>query len=69
VNCPFDSRAKGVAEPVAVAEFSDLNQLTNDFYMYYLKRELWKWYYKAQRPTHKQPAVNEEEIAPAANNH
>jgi hypothetical protein len=42
VNGPFYSSAKGVAEPVAAATLSDLNQLGNEpYYMTYLKR--WSW--------------------------
>jgi hypothetical protein len=39
VNGTFDSRAKGVAEAVAAAALSDLNQLPNEPYMAYLKRK------------------------------
>jgi hypothetical protein len=38
VNGPFDSRVKGVAEAVAAAVLSDLNQLANEPYMANLKR-------------------------------
>ena len=44
VNGPFDSRAKGVAEAVAAAALSDLNQLANEPYMAYLKHKLGEWY-------------------------
>ncbi len=44
VNGPFISRAKGVAEAVAAAALSDLNQLANEPYMAYLKRKLGEWY-------------------------
>ena len=66
VNCPFDSRAKGVAEAVAAAALSDLNQLANEPYMAYLKRKLGGWYREAPRPARKQPAVDADEPAPAA---
>jgi hypothetical protein len=66
VNGPFDSRAKGVAEAVAAAALSDLNQLANEPYMAYLKRKLGGWYREAPRPARKQPAVDADEPAPAA---
>ena len=66
VNGPFDSRAKGVAEAVAAAALSDLNQLANEPYMAYLKRKLGEWYSEAPRPASKQPAVDADEPAPAA---
>ena len=66
VNGPFDSRAKGVAEAVAAAALSDLNQLANEPYMAYLKRKLGEWYREAPRPARKQPAVDADEPAPAA---
>ena len=69
VNGPFDSHAKGVAvlaEAVATAALSDLNQLANELYMAYLKRKLGEWYREAPRPAHKQPAVDADEPAPAA---
>jgi hypothetical protein len=66
VNGPFNSRAKGVAEAVAAAALSDLSQLANEPYMAYLKRKLGEWYRKAPRPAHKQPAVDADEPAPAA---
>jgi hypothetical protein len=68
VNAPFDSHAKGVAvlaEAVAAAALSDLNQLSNEPYMAYLKRKLGEWYGKAQRPAHEQPAVDVDKPAPA----
>jgi hypothetical protein len=66
VNGPLDSRAKSVAEAVAAAALSDLNQFTNEPYMAYLKRKLGEWYRKAPRPARKQPAVDADEPAPAA---
>ena len=42
VNCPFDSRAKGVAEAVASAALADLNKLANKIYMASLKRTAWQ---------------------------
>ena len=66
VNGPFDSRAKGVAEAVAAAALSDLNQLANEPYMAYLKRKLGEWYLEAPRPARKQPAVDADEPAPGA---
>ena len=69
VNGPFDSHAKGVAvlaEAVAAAALSDLNQLANEPYMAYLKRKLGGWYREAPRPARKQPAVDADEPAPAA---
>jgi hypothetical protein len=54
VNGPF---AKGVAEAVAAAALSDLNQLANEPYMAYLQRKLGEWYSEAPRPARKQPAV------------
>ena len=66
VNGPFDSRAKGVAEAVAAAALSDLNQLANEPYMAYLKHKLGGWYREAPRPARKQPAVDADEPAPAA---
>jgi hypothetical protein len=69
VNGPFDSHAKGVAvlaEAVAAAALSDLNQLANELYMAYLKRKLGEWYREAPRPARKQPAVDEDEPASAA---
>jgi hypothetical protein len=66
VNGPFDSRAKAVAEAVAAAELSDLNQLANEPYMAYIKRQLGGWYSEASRPACKQPAVDANEPAPAA---
>jgi hypothetical protein len=66
VNGPVDSRAKGVAEAVAAAALSDLNQLANEPYMAYLKHKLGEWYSEAPRPAHKQPAVDADEPAPAA---
>ena len=50
VNGPFNSHAKGVAvlaEAVAAAALSDLNQLANEPYMAYLKRKLGGWYREA----------------------
>ena len=64
VNGPLDSRAKGVAEAVAAAALSDLNQLANEPYMAYLKRKLGEWYSEASRPARKQPAVDADEPAP-----
>ena len=69
VNGPFDSHAQGVAvlaEAVAAAALSDLNQLVNEPYMAYLKHKLREWYRKAPRPASKQPAVDADEPAPAA---
>jgi hypothetical protein len=67
VNGPFDFRAKDVAEAVAAAALSDLNQLANEPYiMAYLKRKLGEWYHEAPRPASKQPAVDVDEPAPAA---
>jgi hypothetical protein len=62
VNSPFDSRPKGVAEALAAAALSDLNQLANEPYMAYLKRKL----EEAPRPARKQPTVDVDEPAPAA---
>ena len=67
VNGPFDSHAKGVAvlaEAVAAAALSDLNQLANELYMAYVKRKLGEWYREAPRPARKQPAVDADEPAP-----
>ena len=50
VNCPFDSRAKGVAEAVASAALADLNKLANKPYMASLKRKLEEWYSEALKP-------------------
>jgi hypothetical protein len=44
VNGPFDSSAKGVAEAIAAAALSDLNQLANEPYMAYLNSKLGEWY-------------------------
>jgi hypothetical protein len=58
VNGPFNSHAKGVAvlaEAVAAAALSDLNQLAN---MAYLKHKLEEWYSDAPRPARKQPTVD-----------
>jgi hypothetical protein len=69
VNGPFDSHAKGVvvlAESVAAAALSDLNQLANEPDMAYLKRKLGEWYSEAPRPARKQTAVDADEPAPAA---
>jgi hypothetical protein len=66
VNGSFDSHAKGVAEAVAGAALSDLNQLANESYMAYLMRKLGEWYREAPRLARKQPAVDEDEQAPAA---
>ena len=52
VNGPFDSHAKGVAvlaEAVAAAALSDLNQLANKLYMAYVKRKLGEWYREPAR--------------------
>ena len=52
VNGPFDSHAKGVAvlaEAVAAAALSDLNQLANELYMAYVKRKLGEWYREPAR--------------------
>jgi hypothetical protein len=68
VNCPFNSRAKGVTESVAAAALSDLNKLANEPYMAYLKRKLWEWCHEATRPVHKQPVVGTDETAPAVHN-
>jgi hypothetical protein len=66
VNGPFDSQSKGVAESVAAAALSDLSQLANEPYMAYLKRKLGEWHSEAPRPASKQPAVDADEPAPAA---
>ena len=69
VNGPFDSHAKGVAvvaEAVAAAALSDLKHLANELYIDYLKHKLGKWYITAPRPASKQPAINADEPAPAA---
>ena len=62
VNSPFDSRPKGVAEALSAAALSDLNQLANEPYMAYLKRKL----EEAPGPARKQPTVDVDEPAPAA---
>ena len=72
VNGPFDSHAKGVtvlAEAVAAAALSDLNQLANELYMAYVKRKLGEWYREPARgpktrAARKQPAVDADEPAP-----
>ena len=66
VHGPFDARAKGVAEAVAAAALSDLNKLANEPYMAHLKRTLGDWYREAPRPARKQPVVDADEPAPAA---
>jgi hypothetical protein len=69
VNGPFDSRVKGVAEAVAAAVLSDLNQLANERYMAYLKRSSGNGTARPQlgkTRARKQPAVDADEPAPAA---
>ena len=50
VNCPFDSRAQGVAEAVASATLADLNKLATKPNVASLKRKLEEWYSEALKP-------------------
>ena len=60
-NGYFDSRAKGVAELAAAEGLKNLNELSNERYMQYLKRKLGEWYREAPRPARKQPVLDEDE--------
>ena len=51
----------GVAEAAAAEGLKNLNELSNERYMQYLKRKLGEWYREAPRPARKQPVLDEDE--------
>jgi hypothetical protein len=60
------SRAKGIPEAVAATALADLNKLTNEPFMAYLKRKLGEWYSDAPRPARKQLVVDTGELGTRA---